>query len=121
VALLLQQGLDDVELHRELTDLALGLAQRDVLDWRRASLQALAPRRQELLTSHADPTSGLTRLAREEIKRLATQQAHHDPPLRPALQRTSRSPTARCFVRWTSSCAPSIPTSVTLDMLTSWV
>jgi|NGEPerStandDraft_6_1074524.scaffolds.fasta_scaffold64667_2 hypothetical protein len=34
---------------------------------------------------------------------------------------SASSPTARCFVRWTSSCAPSIPTSVTLDMLTSWV
>lgn len=36
------------------------------------------------------------------------------------LRRTSAGgPTARCSVRWTSSPAPSIPASVTLDMLTS--
>jgi hypothetical protein len=104
-----------------LTDLALGPAQRQVLVRRRTSLQALAPRRQELLTPGADAPAGrpVSRARRSRgsprNKRITT------PSLRRALQRTSRSPTARCSVRWTSSCAPSIPASVTLDMLTSRV
>ena len=59
---------------------------------------------------------------REQITVAHRTEGSWTPSLRRALQRVSRSPTARCSTRWTSSSdAPSIPASVTLDMLTSSV
>src|SRR5439155_10695624 len=77
VALLLQQRLEDVDLHRQLTDLALRFLQRPLLSGQRPRLQPLPAGSEELLTPGSDPTSRLARLPREQIERLAPQQPEH--------------------------------------------
>jgi phage/plasmid-like protein (TIGR03299 family) len=83
VVFALQQRLDDVQLHRELPDLALRLTQGNILNRQRAGLQPFTASHKELLTPAADPPGGLAALTCQQIQGLATQQAHHDPLLAP--------------------------------------
>jgi hypothetical protein len=116
------QRPQDAQIHRQLADLALRLGQPTILGRRRARLQPLTATGEELLTPRTDPPGRLTRLTRQQIQGLAPQQAHHDPLLTP------RAP-AHFALAYGSllraldipSSAPSIPTSVTLNMLTSSV
>jgi hypothetical protein len=93
-ALLVQQRLEDVDLHRELADLALGLAARTP---RSAPDEPSGPRARPRGTPHARRRSApagcpLSRANRSRdsprSRRITT------PSLRRALRRTSRSPTA---------------------------
>jgi hypothetical protein len=77
------QRPQDVQIHRQLADLALRLGQPTILNQRRPRLQPLTATGEELLTPSADPTSRLTALTRQQIQGLAAQQAHHDPLLTP--------------------------------------
>jgi len=116
VLCLLEQRPRDVEIHRELADLALGRYQLAVLDRPRARLQALTSGGEELLAPLSDPPRGLAALARQQVKRLAAQQPQHDlllAPGRPA------------HLALSSGCAlgalVSIPASMTPDIVTSSV
>jgi hypothetical protein len=80
---LVVQRPQDVQIHRQLADLALRLGQPTILNRRRPGLQPLTPAGEELLTPGADPPGRLTRLTRQQIQRLTAQQAHHDPLLAP--------------------------------------
>src|SRR4051794_35089659 len=71
---LLVERPQDVELHRQLTHLALRLHQAAVLLGPRPQLQALPPGGQELLTPPADPARGLAGLPREGVQALSAQQ-----------------------------------------------
>lgn len=71
---LLDQRLGDVQIHRQLTDLALRIRQPAILDRRRPGLQALMAGLQEVLTPAGDRARGLPRLPRQRVQALATQQ-----------------------------------------------
>jgi len=98
---LLEQSAGDVEVHRQLADLALGLGELAILHRPRPNLQALTAGGEKLLTPLRDPPGRLAGLAGEQMQRLPAQQPQDHLLLGPL--------------------PPSIPASMTPDMRTSWV
>src|SRR3954447_17366211 len=75
---LFQQRPGDVEVHRQLADLALRIGEAALLDGRRTRLEALMTGLQEVLAPAGDHPGGLPGFPRQGVQALAAQQPQDD-------------------------------------------